>query len=57
MFDKFKHFCRNNPEAFRNTVARMLEAAGRGIWKADESTLAQLKNMYSDLDDEMENVK
>lgn len=31
---------KNNPEAFRNVVGRMLEAAGRGIWEgADEEML------------------
>ena len=46
-----------NPQAFRNVLRRMLEAAGRGMWDADEDTLAQLKNLYSETEDELEGVK
>lgn len=45
---------KNNPQAFRNTLARMLEASGRGMWDADDSTLAKLQQMYSDMDEELE---
>jgi len=38
---------RNNPEAFRNVVGRMLEAAGRGIWEgADEEMLVRKKSFF-----------
>lgn len=48
---------KNNPEAFRNVVGRMLEAAGRGIWEgADEELLAKLREAYSDIDDRIEGV-
>jgi magnesium chelatase subunit H len=47
---------RNNPEAFRNTVGRMLEAAGRGMWAAPEQTLQRLQQVYSDLDEQLEKV-
>jgi len=43
---------KNNPEAFRNVVGRMLEAAGRGIWEdADEEMLVRklLKVFFSPL--------
>ena len=30
---------RSNPEAYRNVLARLLEAAGRGMWNADEDVL------------------
>jgi len=34
----------------------MLEASGRGIWKADSDMLGKLKSMYGDLDDQLEGV-
>ena len=46
-----------NPQAFRNVLRRMLEAAGRGMWDADEETLAELKQLYAEADDELEGVK
>lgn len=35
----------------------MLEAAGRGMWNADQATLEQLQQMYAELDDELEGIK
>lgn len=49
--------CRNNPQAFGNLLKRLLEASGRGMWQADEATLSQLKDMYSDLDAQLEGVQ
>lgn len=49
--------CRNNPQAFNNLLTRLIEASGRGMWQADEATLAQLKDMYSDLDAQLEGIK
>ena len=43
-------------QAFSNVLRRMLEAAGRGMWKADASTLQQLQEMYADLDTELEGI-
>ena len=45
-----------NPEAFRNIVARMLEANGRGFWKADEDKLNKLRNLYDSIDEKIEGV-
>lgn len=45
---------RSNPEAFKNVVRRLLEAAGRGLWSTDEDTLDQLKELYADADDLVE---
>ncbi len=45
-----------NPEAFKNIVARCIEASGRGMWNADEATLERLQNLYNDLDSQMEMV-
>lgn len=43
-------------QAFNNTVKRMIEAAGRGMWNADETTLNRLKELYSEMQDELEGV-
>mgnify|MGYP001793916691 CR=1 FL=1 len=45
-----------NPEAFRNIVARMLEANGRGFWDASEEKLQKLREMYELADEELEGV-
>lgn len=48
---------RSNPEAFKNVVRRLLEAAGRGLWKdADEDTLQKLRDLYAQADDLVEGV-
>ncbi|GBG70565.1 hypothetical protein CBR_g6691 [Chara braunii] len=48
---------KSNPQAFQNTLKRMLEAAGRGIWKADPDKLAKLQELYADIDNEIESVQ
>ncbi len=45
-----------NPEAFRNTVGRMLEANGRGFWDTDEEKLEKLRELYQSAEDELEGV-
>ena len=45
---------RSNPEAFKNVVRRLLEAAGRGMWETDDATLERLRDLYSDADDLIE---
>jgi magnesium chelatase subunit H len=45
-----------NPEAFRNIVARMLEAHGRGFWQAGEDKLQKLRELYELTDEELEGV-
>lgn len=49
--------CRNNPEAYRNIVKRMLEASGRGMWKVSAEMQAKLQEEYGDIGDELEHVK
>jgi magnesium chelatase subunit H len=49
-----KKLQRANPEAFKNVVRRLLEAAGRGMWSTDDDTLDKLKNLYADADDLIE---
>lgn len=34
----------------------MLEAAGRGMWSPNKDQLAQLKSLYSEMDDQLEGV-
>ena len=45
-----------NPEAFRNIVARSLEAHGRGFWNADGEKLEKLRELYESTEDELEGV-
>jgi magnesium chelatase subunit H len=45
-----------NPEAFRNIVARAIEAHGRGFWNADEEKLEKLRELYQATEDELEGV-
>jgi magnesium chelatase subunit H len=49
--------CRNNPEAYRNIVKRMLEAHGRGIWTASAEMQKKLQEQYGDIDDELEHAQ
>lgn len=46
-----------NPEAYRNIIARLLEANSRGLWEAaDDSLIEKLQDMYADADDTVEGV-
>jgi len=46
---------RSNPEAFKNVIGRLLEAAGRGMWSTcDDGTLEKLRELYADADDLIE---
>ncbi|MGG6280274.1 cobaltochelatase subunit CobN, partial [Leptolyngbya sp. AN03gr2] len=45
-----------NPEAFRNIVARMLEANGRGFWNPDQEKLEKLRSLYDQSDSKIEGV-
>eukprot|EP00899_Mesostigma_viride_P018142 jgi/Mesvir1/26329/Mv22508-RA.1 len=47
---------KNNPQAFQNVVKRMLEAAGRGFWKPDDKTVAKLRELYGEVEDELEGI-
>ena len=41
-------------QSFSNVLRRFLEAAGRGMWDADAETIEKLKEMYNDLDSQLE---
>ncbi|MBO9384775.1 MAG: cobaltochelatase subunit CobN, partial [Roseiflexus sp.] len=45
-----------NPSATAGVVRRLLEAAGRGFWAADEATLNRLQEIYQDLEDRLEGI-
>lgn len=45
-----------NPKAMRNIVGRLLEANGRGLWKADDKTIDELKGLFADLEDRLEGI-
>lgn len=54
--DVAKQLQKSNPEAFKNVVRRLLEAAGRGMWDTDADTLNRLQEMYAEADDLVEQV-
>ncbi len=45
-----------NPHATAAIAGRLLEAQARGFWDADDATLDQLREIYGDLEDQMEGV-
>ncbi len=45
-----------NPSSLSKLTRRLLEANGRGLWKTDEATLAQLREAYAQMEDALENV-
>jgi magnesium chelatase subunit H len=47
---------KNNPEAFRNIVGRMLEAHGRGFWHPDDKILQKLRSLYDSIEAQLENI-
>ncbi|CAI7897024.1 unnamed protein product [Closterium sp. NIES-54] len=44
-------------QAFQNILKRMLEAAGRGMWQANDEVIEKLRELYAEMDDELEGVK
>ncbi|WNZ44291.1 magnesium chelatase subunit H [Leptolyngbya boryana CZ1] len=55
--DMAKRLQEANPEAFRNIVARMLEANGRGFWNPDDEKLSKLRALYEQSDSKLEGVE
>jgi len=45
-----------NPHSARTLVERLLEASGRGFWKAEQSVLEQLQDVLGNLEDRLEGV-
>jgi len=48
---------RSNPEAYKNVIRRLLEANGRGMWETNDDTIDKLRELYSDADDMVEQVR
>lgn len=46
-----------NPHSARTMVGRLLEAAGRGFWSAEQSVLDKLRDVFAGLEDELEGVR
>jgi len=45
-----------NPHSVRSLVARLLEAEGRGFWKAEGDTVERLREIFTGLEDQLEGV-
>jgi len=43
-----------NPHSTRTMLGRLLEAAGRGYWSADESVIERLRDIFSEIEDDLE---
>ncbi|KAG1670953.1 hypothetical protein FOA52_011388 [Chlamydomonas sp. UWO 241] len=46
-----------NPQAYTNVLKRMLEAAGRGMWDAKPEVVAKLRQLFEEMDEELEGVR
>jgi magnesium chelatase subunit H len=53
MLERLRHL---NPHSARSLVSRLLEAEGRGFWKAEKDMLDRLREIFSDLEDQLEGV-
>ena len=45
-----------NPHSVRSLVGRLLEAQGRGFWKAEAEIVERLHEIFSNIEDELEGV-
>ncbi|MGB9182237.1 MAG: cobaltochelatase subunit CobN, partial [Pyrinomonadaceae bacterium] len=45
-----------NPHSVRSLVGRLLEAEGRGLWEADEKVIEQLREIFAEVEDQIEGV-
>lgn len=45
-----------NPHSTHTLVGRLLEAAGRGFWRAEQSVLEKLQNAFGEIEDQLEGV-
>jgi magnesium chelatase subunit H len=46
-----------NPHSARTLVGRLLEAAGRGFWNAEQSVLDRMQSAFAGIEDELEGVR
>jgi magnesium chelatase subunit H len=45
-----------NPHSFRRIVSTLLEVNGRGYWETSEENIAQLQEIYQQIEDRIEGV-
>lgn len=53
MLDRLREL---NPHSARSLVARLLEAQGRGFWQADLGVLERLREIFAELEDQLEGI-
>ena len=46
-----------NPHSFRRIVGTLLEVHGRGYWETSEQNIAQLQEIYQEIEDRIEGVQ
>ncbi|MFO0015930.1 MAG: magnesium chelatase subunit H [Synechococcaceae cyanobacterium] len=46
-----------NPHSFRRIVGTLLEVHGRGYWETSDQNIAQLQEIYQEIEDRIEGVK
>ena len=46
-----------NPHSFRRIVGTLLEVNGRGYWETSDENIAQLQEIYQEIEDRIEGVK
>jgi magnesium chelatase subunit H len=46
-----------NPHSFRRIVSTLLEVHGRGYWETSEENIADLQELYQEIEDRIEGVK
>ena len=54
--EMLERLSRLNPHSARSLVARLLEAEGRGFWKAEAAVVEKLRDAFADLEDRIEGV-
>jgi magnesium chelatase subunit H len=45
-----------NPHSFRRIVGTLLEVNGRGYWETSDENIAQLQEIYQEIEDRIEGV-
>ncbi|MDP4830965.1 MAG: cobaltochelatase subunit CobN, partial [Cyanobium sp. MAG_185] len=45
-----------NPNSFRRIVGTLLEVNGRGYWETSDENIAQLQEIYQEIEDRIEGV-
>merc|ERR1719159_687365 len=51
-----KRLLETNPNAFRDMLTTFLEANGRGYWETSEENLDRLRQLYAEVDDQIEGM-